>query len=58
LEIGCVALRQRLYRQYCAPIMRKSRGKMSAAVRRAGTLEFLDKDVDYANGIVLAHPVF
>jgi hypothetical protein len=27
LEIGPVALRQRLYRQHCAPIVRKSRGK-------------------------------
>src|SRR5260370_7443357 len=40
LRTGPVALRQRLDRQYCAPIIRKSRGKMTAAVRacrRAGT---------------------
>src|SRR5256886_17418862 len=40
LRTGPVALRQRLDRQYCAPIIRKRRGKMTAAVpacRRAGT---------------------
>jgi len=41
LRTGPVALRQRLDRQHCAPIIRKSRGKMTAAVRacrRAGGL--------------------
>jgi hypothetical protein len=33
-EIGRVAMRQRLYPEHCAPIIRKRRGKMSAAVRR------------------------
>jgi hypothetical protein len=37
-EIGRIAMRQRLYPEHCAPIIRKSRGKMSAAVRRADIL--------------------
>jgi hypothetical protein len=40
LRTGPVALRQRLDRQHCAPIICKSREKMTAAVRacrRAGT---------------------
>jgi hypothetical protein len=32
LRTGPVALRQRLDRQYCAPIIRKSRGKTTTAV--------------------------
>jgi hypothetical protein len=47
-EIGRVAMRQRLYPEHCAPIIRKSRGKMSAAVRRADILcKCLPSDRDH-----------